>query len=88
MSNVEKASFVLLVGMIVQKDKTADVALGSRKPNDSCIKVKSNMPTMEQLLNQKSKQIQKRHTEKPKRKQDRTPRYQQETRIGKRTDRQ
>ena len=45
------------VEIAVKNYKSVKIALDSRKLNDSCIKMRPNMPNMEKLLNQISVEI-------------------------------
>ena len=49
--------FVPPVVITTKSDKSVKIALDSRKLNDSCIKMRSHMPNMEELLNQISVEI-------------------------------
>ena len=41
----------------MKSDQSVEIALDSRKLNDSCIKVRPHMPNLEELLNQTSVEI-------------------------------
>ena len=56
-NNVDEDCFVSPVVITVKSDKSVKIALDSRNINDSCIKLKPHMPTMEELLNQISVEI-------------------------------
>ena len=43
--------------LTVKNDKSVKIAFHSRYLNDSCIKIRPNMPIMEELLNQLSVEI-------------------------------
>ena len=54
---VDEDGFVSPVVITVKNDKSVKIALDSRKLNDSCIKIRPQMPNMEELLNQISVEI-------------------------------
>ena len=56
-NDVDEDCFVSPVVFTVKSDKSIKIALDSRKPNDSCIKMRPHMPNMEELLNQISVEI-------------------------------
>ena len=56
-NNVDEDCFVSPVIITVKSDKSVKIALDSRKLNDSCIKMRFQMPNMEELLNQISVEI-------------------------------
>ena len=56
-NDVDEDCFVWPVVTTVKSDKYVKVPLDSRKPNDSCIKMRSQMPNMDQLQNQISLEI-------------------------------
>ena len=56
---VDDDCFVSPVVITVKNDKSVKIALDSRKLNDSCIKVRTHMPNMEELLKQISVEITK-----------------------------
>ena len=43
----------------IKKDKSVKIALDSRKPNEACVKRKTAMPNMEELLSKKSAEVTK-----------------------------
>ena len=51
-NDVDEDCFVSPVVITIKSDKSVKIALDSRKLNDSCIKMRPHMPTMEDLLNQ------------------------------------
>ena len=51
-NDVDEDCFVSPVVITIKSDKLVKIALDSRKPNDSCIKMRPHMPNMEELLNQ------------------------------------
>ena len=55
--DVDEDCFVSPVVITVKNDKSVKIALDSRKLNDSCIKMRPHMPSMEELLNQISVEI-------------------------------
>ena len=55
--DVDEDCFVSPVVITVKNDKSVKIALDSRKLNDNCIKMRPNMPNMEELLNQISVEI-------------------------------
>ena len=57
LKHVDEDCFVSPVVITVKNDKSVKIALDSRKLNDSCIKIQSHMPNMEELLNQISVEI-------------------------------
>ena len=52
--NADKECFVSLVVITVKKDKSVKKALDSKKLNDSCLKMRSHKPNMEELRNRRS----------------------------------
>ena len=56
-NDVDEDCFVSPVVITVKSDKSVNIALESRKLNDSCIKMRPRMPNMEGLLNQISVEI-------------------------------
>ena len=56
-NDVDEDCFVSPVVITIKSDKSVKVALGSRKLNDSCIKMRPHMPNMEEILNQISVEI-------------------------------
>ena len=61
-NNVDEDCFVSTVVITVKNDKLVKIALDSRKLNDSCIKRRPHMPSMEELLNQISVEISRDRT--------------------------
>ena len=59
---VDEDCFVSTIVITVKNDISVEIALDSRKLNDSCIKVQPHMPNMEELLNQISVEITKDRT--------------------------
>ena len=57
LEKVPENTFISPAVITVKKDKTVKLALDSRKLNDSCIKRRSQMPNMEDLLNRISAKI-------------------------------
>ena len=55
--DVDEDCFVSPVVITVKSDKSVNIALDSRKLNDSCVKMRPHMPNMEELLNQISVEI-------------------------------
>ena len=55
--DVDENCFVSPVVITVNNDKSVEIALDSRKLNNSCIKMRPHMPNMEELLNQISVEI-------------------------------
>ena len=55
--DVDEDCFVSPVVLTVKNNKSVKIALDSRKLNDSCIKMRSHMPNMEELLNQISVEL-------------------------------
>ena len=55
--HVDEDCFVSPVVITVKSDKSIKIALDSRKQNDSCIKIRRQMPNMEELLNQISVEL-------------------------------
>ena len=55
--HVDEYCFASPVVIKVKNDKLVKIALESRMLNDSCIKIRPNMPNMEELLNQISVEI-------------------------------
>ena len=56
-NDVDEDCFVSPVVITIKSDKSVKIALDSRKPNYSCIKMRPHMPNMEDLLNQISVEI-------------------------------
>ena len=56
-NDVDEDCFVSLVVITIKSDKSVKIALDSRELNDNCIKMRSHMPNMEDLLNQISVEI-------------------------------
>ena len=54
---MDEDCFVSPVVLTVKNDKSVNIALDSRKLNDSCIKRRPHMPKLEELLNQISVEI-------------------------------
>ena len=59
LETIEEDCFVSAVVITVKKDKTVKYALDARKLNGSCVKKRSPMPNMEELLNQISAELSK-----------------------------
>ena len=57
LKDVDEDCFVSPVVITVKSDKLVKIALDSRKLNDSCVKMRPDMPNMEELLNQISVEI-------------------------------
>ena len=60
--HVNEDCFVSPVVITVKNDKSMEIALDSRKLNDSCINIRPHMPNMEKLLNQISIEITRNRT--------------------------
>ena len=61
-NDVDEDCFISPVVINVKSDKTVKIALDSRKLNDSCIKKRSHMPNMEEVLNETSVEISRGRT--------------------------
>ena len=55
--NIEEDSFLFSIVETVNKHKSLNIALASKKLNDSCTKMKPHMPKMEELGNETSNEI-------------------------------
>ena len=59
---MDEDCFVSPVAITVKKDKSVKIALDSRKLNDGCIKYRTHMPNLEELLNEISVEITRNQT--------------------------
>ena len=56
-NDVDEDRFVSPAVITIRSDKSVKIALGSRKLNDSCSKMRPHMPNLEELLIQNSVEI-------------------------------
>ena len=57
--NTTENCFIFPAVITIKKDKSVKIALGSRKPNEACIKRKAAMPNMEERVSKNSAKITK-----------------------------
>ena len=62
LKHVDEDCFVSPVVITVKSDKSVKIHIDSRNLNDSCIKVRPQLPNMEELLNQISVEVTKDRT--------------------------